>query len=673
MRNILIILLFFSFISIIAIPLAQFQIPYFNVKESNSYDYFIQGVNLFNDNSYKTAQNFFLKSLNIKPDFYFARRFLAESYFLSGELENALEEYDILKNQFPNDEFINYKIKQIENQFFLMNQINHKNSRDYSLWKTIRLNELNLKRFIPVDISKDEHFIYCLSYEPKAIYIFDLEGNLKKTISGSIFNRIEKPEKIFITDDSIYLSDFGKDQIFVFNKNKFFPRKTLNVPYPSDILKINDILYIWSNKENRFYKFNKELQEIGYLNLQIPLDKKETLIFNQPKFAFYNDNIYMLNNNKIYKIDISGYILNETEIPFNNIQTFFINQEVFSVGSKNAIYYKEDNDWKMIENFDSNLNESNKLQKESFQYISRYYIDNNFLYVLDLSGAIYIFINSYKQTENIFLQIMNIESNQYPQIAVNLKITDKENQPIENLEDRNFEIYENDQRIYLINSKNINKFRNIKNILILKDANFQVQREYKDLFKEKLEKLFEEFKINDNVFFALGGDNIKIIYKNNYKIDLINLLFDNQLLEKKSNIIQNLIQSSNYLSSYKGKKCIILFTNETSSLSNDESLQNLYYFSNIHSIPIYIISFEKNPHLIEISTKTNGSYYYFFENYYYINIYKDLDKKPFYHYLITYEALAPYEKKFKNKYINVKINLKYLQFGGIAESGYVIP
>jgi tetratricopeptide (TPR) repeat protein len=128
-------LLFFSFSILFAIPLAQLQIPFFTIKETQSYDYFIQGVNLFHQYSYKTAQQFFLKSLNVKPDFYFARRFLAESYLLDGDLESSLEEYEILRNQFPNDEFIQYKLKQIENLFFMNRNNQPLYDNRYVLWK----------------------------------------------------------------------------------------------------------------------------------------------------------------------------------------------------------------------------------------------------------------------------------------------------------------------------------------------------------------------------------------------------------------------------------------------------------------------------------------------------------------------------------------------------------
>ncbi|GIX40775.1 MAG: hypothetical protein KatS3mg129_0508 [Leptospiraceae bacterium] len=669
------IVIFFTFISLLfAIPLAQFQIPYFNIKEKQSYQYFIQGVNLFNNNSYKTAQKFFLKSLNIKPDFYFARRFLAESYLLAGEWENSLEEYEILKNQYPYEEYINYKIHQIENQFFLFYQINHNNNQtNYVLWKEIGLNELNLSRFIPISITRDNKFIYCLSYEPKAIFVFDLEGNLKKTIKGTLFNSIKKPSKIYIFKQNIYITDFENDQIFIFDKEKVYSKSVINnVPYPTDLFIINDILYIWSQKEKRFYKF-KQNQFIGYLEIQ-SLDKNNLNLI-EPMFINFKDSIYMLNNNIIYMIDISGYILKEIELPEKNIKSFYVNQDIIAYSTTNKIYYKTNtnNEWNIIKDL-QNIN-NNKIEKNQFQLISSFYIDENFLYILDLSGKIYVYLNSQYKTQNISIQILNIESLQFPQIAIRLKIYDNNNKPINNLLENNFILYENDKKIPLINATNMNNYQNKKNLLILKDVNFQINDEYKELFLNQLELFFEEFKINDNIFFALTGDNINIIYNNKYKTELNHLLTENHSQNKNVDMIQNLLQSMNYLIPLKGKKAIILFTNTTQDFNDIQKIQKLQYLSFIHSIPIYIISFEKNISLEKTINKTNGKYFYFFDDYNYINIYKILENFPFYNYLITYKALIPEpeEKKLKDKYINVKIHLNYFQFGGVAEGGYIIP
>ncbi len=667
-------LLFFSFSLLFAIPLAQLQIPFFTIKETQSYDYFIQGVNLFHQYSYKTAQQFFLKSLNVKPDFYFARRFLAESYLLDGDLESSLEEYEILRNQFPNDEFIQYKIKQIESLFFM----NHKNQPLYDyryiIWKEIGFKELNLKQFIPIDITRDDKYIYCLSYEPKAIYIFDLEGNVKNIIKGGIISSLKKPNKILVTNDRFFISDFEKDEIYVFNKERLNLITTIkNIPYPTDLIYVKNTLYAWSNRENRFYRYNENLQFIGNLEIRSFNNEENSVKLNldNPSFFYLNENFYMFNNDRLYQIDISGYLLKELDLPFNSIKTLYLNNDFYAYATNDTIYYKKSNDWIKLSEV-LHIKEA-KMEAKKFQQIQKFYIDEKFMYVLDLSGKIYFFVNEQQLYENIHVQILSIESNQYPDIAINLRISDNNNEPLNNLEDQHFEIYENDKKIPLINATNLKKYENRKNILILKDNNFQIDKNFYKLFKQKMEQFLDQLKINDNIYFATTGDNIKLINQSKYKLEILELLKENTYNNEDADIIQNLIQGINHLTTLKGKKAIVFLTNNYKTWEEAEKIQKIQYLSLIHSVPIYVISFENILTLKEIAEKTNGKYYYFFENYHYSEIYKDLQQKSNYNYLITYKALTPYEYRLKDKYINVRLMIKYFQYGGISESGYIIP
>ncbi len=682
MKKLLFILLFLFFISmILAIPLAQYQIPYFNLKEKKSYEYFTQGVISFNSGNYKTSQDFFLKSLNLKPDFHFSRKFLAESYYLSGDIESAIEEYEILKNQYPYDEYINYKITQLQNQLFFYNNISFQNE-DYplelSLWKEIDGNTLKLNSFIPIDIKKDNNYIYCLTYEPKAVLVFDLEGNLKKIKKNFIIDSIRNPNKIFLTNDAILVSDFYQDKIFVLDKNLNRIIRTIdNVPYPTFIVNLNDIFYVWSNKDKLFYKYDKNLNFINKIEVRFKNDVNSNIVnFNSPIISTDNENLYMIFDDKLYKIDSSGYILDEIEIPVKNIKTLFIDSKTIYISNSNKIYIKNYlyNDWQLLEN----LYKIDELREASFKNIhfreiSSIFKDNNLFLVTDLSGKVFIFLEKFNANNNINVQIMNIESYSYPEIAILLRINDFKNNPKENLNNNNFEIFENNQKVFLINSLNFNKYKDKLNLLILKDINFKIDETYKKLFKSKIYELFHEFDITDNIYFGYAGENIKVIYNGKYDVELFNLIENNFDFNTKNDITLNLFQGINHLIPTKGKKGILLLTNNEEEFKTNDNIQKLIYYSKIHNIPVYIISFKRNEDLSEIANKTGGGYFNFFENYNFSTIYSALKTQPVSNYLITYKALTPYHKKISNKFIHVKVKINYFEYGGAGESGYIIP
>lgn len=665
---------FITFIPLFAIPFSYLQFPYFTSKNTKAKEYFIQGVQSFNAMSYEISKDYFLKSLNIMPEFYFSRKFLAESYFLSGEVESALEEYDILKNQNPYDEFINYRKQNLEK--FLMDSkafetlfLNLNKENSYVLYKEISNVDIKEKNFTPIDIQRDERYIYILNYEPKKILIFHKQGNVIDTISGGILRRLQKPSRFLIHKNKLYITDFEADEVQVYNLlHQKFEKSIQSILYPENILYLSENLYIWSKKDNKFYKYSLNDQSLSALNIDLDLK-------NQSEFDFTSDgqNIYLALQNKIYKIDISGYILKTVATEVKRIIKIKIYQD--------TIYFLDDknNLWKLpLKVFSDGVINVSKIQfseNELFQKIINFYIDEDRIILLDLFGKVYFYNNPFTYNRNLDIFITHIESNKYPLVSIHLKIFDPFfGKTFEDLDHQNFEIFENEKKVFLINAKNREQFQNRLNVLFVYDPNFLSDDfKFESIFKNNLFLFFESFTISDKFLFGLSGDNLKILYKDPYPIDVFDLM-KNPPIQEKADLLKNIIQGIHQLISLKGKKCLVIFTNDTSSFRSEADWKKILFLSKIYTIPIFVISLkEKNIDLVDLTRETGGEYYYFYENYYYKKIYERLKSKDFNDYIITYEALTDYHTKLKDRYINVKVKFNYLQMGGYAESGYIIP
>lgn len=660
-------LLFFVLVPLFAIPLSYLQFPFFNTKTEKSKEFFIQGVKSFHEMSFDVSKDFFLKSLNITPELYFARRFLAESYLLSGEIENALDEYEILRNQFPHNEYIKYKIQRIEN-FLIERKISpsSEKERNYTLWKEITIKDLQEENLIPIDIQKDEKYIYVLNYEPIMIFVFDYEGNLVKKIKSNLLRRIKKPDQFFVYQNKIYISDFDLEEIFVYNisKNRF-EESISNIPYPEDLFVLNEILYIWSKKDNKFYKFSLKDKKIS--NLELKLELKN---FSKYDFTTDGKDIYLGVENKIYKIDISGYILKEIETHIKKIQKIQIENGILT------ILDQKNNFWILNQNQpEENYKTINLKEKEGFYKIISFYQDQENLILGDIEGKIYFYFIPDIQNQNLDFLITRIDSSQYPLITLFLKISHSfEGKSLENLDNNHFEIFENEQKIHRINARNRDQFMDRLNIFFLYESNFLTEEfQFDKIFKENFFGFFEQMTINDKFFLGISADNLKIIYDQPSPLDVYNLIKSPPPVEK-GDLSKNIIQAINQLISLNGRKCLIIFTNENFEFSNTAEWKKVLFLSRIYTIPIFVISLKnQNPDLIRLTQETNGKYYYFFDNYYYKEIYKKVKQIPYYDYIITYEAPTEYTPTLKNHYINVKVKLNYLQMGGYAESGYIIP
>ncbi|MFN3604095.1 MAG: hypothetical protein ACK4UJ_05230 [Leptonema sp. (in: bacteria)] len=665
-------LLFFTFFPLFAIPLSYLQFPFFSTKESKSKEYFIQGVRSFNDMSYEASKDFFLKSLNIKPDFYFARRYLAEAYLLSGELENSLDEYEILKNQYPNNEFINYKIQKIENLLIDKKNLDlffGEKKENFIFWKEISIKDIKEKNLTPIDIQKDEKNIFILNYEPKSILVFDYEGNLKETIKGILLNKLNKPSSFLYYNNRLYISDFGSDEVHIYNTLRKRFEDSIRVAYPDKLFVIQDELYIWSRKEKQFYKYSLKNRTLSSLKINFKFD--DVLEYN---YATDGESIYLSTESTIFKIDISGILLKEISTDIKKINKIQIsNNKIYLLDSKSSL-------WELpLQIFSGEEIKKPELifipKREKFKNIFSFYKDNEILVLGDLEGTIYFYNNQINQNQNLDFIVTNIEAKNYPLVSLHLKIFDSfSDKSFENLENHHFEIYENEKRVYRINTFSRNQFLDKLNVLFLYDTNFLDEEfKFEKIFKENLFSFFEQFRVNDQFLFGIMSDNLKIVYKAPYPIDVYSLMKEPPIKEK-GQLLKNIIQAIYQLIPLKGKKSLVVFTNDTSEFSREVEWKKILFLSRIYTIPIFVISLQnQNPDLMRLAQQTRGKYYYFFSDYYYKDIYHYSKKIPYYDYIITYDALTEYNPNLKDRFINVKVKLKYLQMGGYAESGYLIP
>ncbi|MCS7204082.1 MAG: hypothetical protein NZ853_00120 [Leptospiraceae bacterium] len=669
MRKLSFFLLFFFFLSLVfAIPLAYHQIPLFEKGQKRSYEYFLQGVSLFNQNQYETAKFFFLKSLNEKPDFYFARRFLADSYFLSGELENSLQEYEILKEQIPHDEITQNKIHSIEK--ILLGDIISNDDFHYIFDRVVTASDIRETEWLPINIRADEKFFYVLSYKPGGIYVFDYEGNLvSKTINRINFS-IDKPKSLVVNGSFLYVSDMGKDEVLIINKANLNLEKRVSVSYPTSMFFLDGILYVWSQKEKQFYKLLPDGNILQNLSI-----KNNNVSIENPKFETDGNSIYMLDRFQIQKIDLSGYYLETLEIPYKVKDFFVFNTIMFLLDEEGNVWfsYAPFREWK---NFFSilTLPPDGGVEIQDWRFLSSIIFDETYFAISDITGKIYSFKKQRKLTENIIMQILNIEVHDFPNIAVQLLILNPDVNPMPNLENRHFEIYENHKRIYVVNSKNYEIYKNKLNLLMIKDPDFRVPKNFEKLFKQRIMEFFSSFRINDEVYFSIAGDNLKIISNSKYNLEIYDNLLNATIKTKNQpNDVQSLIEGMQWLIPKKGNKGIVYFTNRNLVYESEESYKKLINLSLIHQVPIFVISFERHLEWEEFFKNIQGKYYSFLLDQNYKNIFEALLKSSKTHYLLTYKTPLEYKENLKDIYINVRVKLNYMQYGGVSEGGYTIP
>ncbi|HRP69205.1 MAG TPA: tetratricopeptide repeat protein, partial [Turneriella sp.] len=77
--------------------------PALGIRQNQADEEFQKGWLLFQDRKFDAAVEKFSQALRINPEFNWARRFLAEAYYFSGQKSDALDEYEALARAMPHD------------------------------------------------------------------------------------------------------------------------------------------------------------------------------------------------------------------------------------------------------------------------------------------------------------------------------------------------------------------------------------------------------------------------------------------------------------------------------------------------------------------------------------------------------------------------------------------
>lgn len=652
---------------ILALPVTYLRLPFFQVDEKEAYSYFLQGLSLYNQNSYEASKFFFQKSISIKPDFYFSRRFLADAYFLSGEVDNALQEYSILKNRYPYDEYLDQRTKIIEDQL-ISYRLPAKSG--FFLYRIIKPQDIKETGWIPIEMQKDEKNIFVLNYKPPEIYIFDREGSYQGKLSAGILSRfLESPGSLLIHDDVLFVSDQKLDRVYLFDKNRRNLVAQLSVPFPSGMAIYKGFLFVWSQRDRKFYKFTLQGDFLQTVEIKGMGSNPENV-----KLVSDGDVFYIVESSSINMMDEAGYVYDTLIFPHGNIKNFFAGKSrIVVVDGQDRIWISHNrNDWEEFSEF-STMDEG-QINKQKWKNISDVFLDDELLLVTDFAGFLYMFQPQDRWGRNLFLNILSAEVHDFPDVALHVVVRDTEFKPLTNLENKHFQIFENDKRIFRLNASNFELFQNRVHFLLLKDTGFAVSPVFEKIFKEKILEFVNAFRIQDTLDFALMDDNLKVIYSGKYGLEIYEYLRNFQYTPQNTvDVLENLHQAIQILIPKKGKKGIVIFTDKDLDHGNEDDFRKIKALLDIHEISLFVVSFENLPRWRDFLMQTGGVFLQFLENANYRQVFDSVLAKKVSGYIITYKSPLPYDENLKDTYINVRIRLQYFQFGGMAEGGYAIP
>ncbi|MCL1911814.1 MAG: hypothetical protein FWG13_06385 [Leptospirales bacterium] len=632
---------------------------------------FKKGMNHYNRMEYMSAAEFFRNAIEVYPEYYSARDYLFRSYDLSGFIDAAAKELSIMQNMFPDDlmsvsraDSITFR-DSFEFDTPTVSSLVHKETILSSKMKNFRFPK-------PVDIAVDnEKNLYITSFDSGKLIKLDANGK-------GVFSRINKLSSKFYgvacDGNLVAVTDFANDMVLVYDaagemkvsfgdtgSGEGLFRGPQGVCFGED-----GYIYVVDSGNNRIQKFSPG----GKFILQFGKKGVYEGEFTSPTgVLFWQNRVYVTDtgNKRVSVFDVYGNFkehLFEGELKKPTAMSMNGAGMLISDDSKLFIYNTISKEKSSFDQW-----EGGKFAKLSASVFDR----DGFLYCLDYAReAVFVFSPEHKQYSNLDVDIVSVDTEQFPVVAFYVNVRDREGRPIIALDSDNFKITEDNS---LINSVGINylkkKVPSVSTILCV-DRSVSNRKNHNEL------TWFADFYLTK----MYRNDSVKVVGFNRdcwgeSKFDWSR----RRTLEavKKDdygpgkNIGKTLYNSIEELAPRLDRRAVILLTDgqvDENSFSQ-YSPRTIIHYARSHFIPIHIISIgTPDSALVDIARRTGGSLFRPGEIDRMNGIYSAIKNSEEYRYVLVYSTLRrPF---FKGWWSNVKIDINYRGMAGTQWGGYFV-
>ncbi len=675
----------------------------FHKEKSNVFLH--RGLALYNDHHFQAAIDFFLKSIASNSKNQMAKRMLGQALYFAGDIREAENEWLSMVStgkKYPN---IENHLKNLSDQ--KLKFLEEDNELEFRFLKYI-LPKNKSRYMFPVYVGQlPDHHIFLLSMDQLNTGSFmriDMNGEFTETLRR-ISGKLNMPVGGSFGNNQIWITDFKADSIhrIKWDKNGLIPifdsleelghsgDENLEFRGPAGICYLNKYFYVVDSGNHRVQKISQS----GSFSISFP-EKENGHFLNSP---------FGIACHKAGKIYVSGKGQNKISIfdEYGNFissfgQNFLKKPRHIHLNQKqNYLSIADETGSVFVYDLKSNkvksINEYRTQEEGNKKFIKPYSImldslDN--LYVADYSDHKLIQFSPEKALmNNLEIWLERVDTNSFPVIALWVSIKDHLRNYVSDLNEKNFEIFENNVRIQGVRKDYLQNFTNQMKISILVSRTKKM-KEYQEGLKRTLNFIISDLRQKDKIKLIgyrmnyqdeTPWTNSRILLKD--RIQKINP--KKEAAESNSNMYKNLGKNLYYagqsLLKEKGKRALIwIHEGEIDEYhSGSISMWKTENFLKNNHIPLYIINFEspgilnakdKKETLMQMARNTRGEYYKA-----YSSSLKDINKRirsqKKERHVIYYKTHAL--KEWKGQYMELKLNVKLHKRVGSEIGGYFVP
>jgi hypothetical protein len=404
---------------------------------------FMTGVRAYHSGEFGSSVLLFERSLSFKPERFLTRLWLGNSYYRSGLLDSALEQWrTVMDSESATSSLAN-----------LLESIEYRRSLGPELSPETRFVEVN-----QLEGSSDEYTIflgptsvlsrpdggnYIVSFASNEVVSVSINGMVRERIRGG-FAGLNRPFDILAgSDGRLYISEYQGDRIVSMNSSgtdiQRFGGKGRGDGFllgPQYLAMDNQgSLYVSEQGNRRVSKFDRD----GNFLLSFGSRTRDFSGFREPTgIVFLDDVLYVADGrqNIIFRFDTSGnYIGRSASGLFEGLEGLsLVDHGKFLVADRQGIHL-----------FDPESEVSRKLvnARSDSRFIKATFDVNGNLIVADFSdNSIYRYTDFHQLYGSLLVEVDRVMEERFPRLAVAATVTSRNGDPLLGLELNNFLVTE---------------------------------------------------------------------------------------------------------------------------------------------------------------------------------------------------------------------------------------
>lgn len=512
---------------------------------------------------------------------------------------------------------------------------------------------------------------WVVSYGTNQLLKMDINGFVFEKKNGPIQGFDRPMDIIRLNDSNLLITEFAADRVSIFDKNgnylKSFGKKGVSLgefcgPQFADTDSYGNI-YISDFGNGRINVFDNEGNPLFHFGN-----------FSSPTgIAVVDSNVFVADSVKgsILRFDTSGNYLG-----FLCKEDSFIHPEAVKkwgnfliVSDKNKIYSVDIQTGSIFENV-STGNAPSKLT------CSVPDVNGNLIATDFLTNEIYVMSKLSELIGGLFVQIENVNSANFPNVVVDVKIENRNRQSLVGLQEKNFVITEDKnpvQNYKFLGASYVNQNADIT--LVIEQS--PLSKEYETQIENAVNEIASSMN-SSGVLRIVSAGRLPVTEFEGSAESLNH--FSLKSLKNPASSIWNLDTairlSANALITGEKKRAIIFIgTGNLSEKSFEKyGLNDISTYLNNNSIIFSFVSVTQQSPSEEISYITNstkGKQYYVYRKEGLKDIVNDIIEQPSGNYLLSFTSAQ--KTSFGQKYLPVEIEVHLMNRSGRDESGYFAP